>query len=195
MASTMNWVAGCVLGLMVLIPSLAGTPPEPTVSPAAEADYTIGVEDVLRVTVWGEPGLDLKLRVRPDGKITVPLVNDIKVEGMFPDQVRLELTERISKFIRNPNVTVIVEEINSFRVYVLGEVNLQGALSFYRPPRLLQVLASAGGLTQYSKKEITLIRGVGDKEQRQRIDYKRLLNGNPPQEDIVLRPGDVLLVE
>jgi len=119
--------------------------PQTTAGPAEDpsAGYIIGVEDALRVVVWGEPELSVAVRVRPDGQITVPLVNDITVVGLTPMQVRELIMERLGTFIRDPNVTVIVDEINSFRVYFLGEVTLQGAINFSKPPRLLQGIAAA----------------------------------------------------
>jgi polysaccharide export outer membrane protein len=162
---------------------------------APGADYRIGIEDVLRVTVWGEPNLDTRVRVRPDGKISLPLTNEIVVEGLTPDEIRREVASRLARLIRDPTVSVIVEEINSFRVYVLGEVAHQGAMTFSRPIRLLQALATAGGLTPYSKKEIVLLRDVNGTEQRLRIDYSRLLAGHPGTANLYLRPGDTILVE
>jgi polysaccharide export outer membrane protein len=161
----------------------------------AAPDYSIGIEDVLRISVWGEAALDLRARVRPDGKVTVPLVNDIKVEGMTPDQVRKEIARRLASYIREPNVTVSVEEINSFRVYVLGEVSRQGPISLFRPTRLLQVISSAGGLTQFAKKEVTVLRAEGDVERRIHVDYKKLLAGDPGQTNLFLKPGDTVLVD
>ncbi len=183
-----------VLGIALIASAARAQSPESAPPARAEGDYTVGIEDVLRVSVWGEQALDLTVRVRPDGKISYPLVNDLKVEGLTPEQIRKELTTRLSAFIREPNVTVIVSEINSFTVYVLGEVTRQGALSFHRPTTLLQALAAAGGLTQYSKKEIVLLRDRQGGEERMRIDYKRLLAGEPSQPNIYLKPGDVLLV-
>jgi polysaccharide biosynthesis/export protein len=162
---------------------------------APGAEYRIGIEDVLRVSVWGEPSLDTRVRVRPDGKISLPLTNEISVEGLTPEEIRREVSTRLAKLIRDPTVSVIVEEINSFRVYVLGEVAHQGAMTFSRPIRLLQAIASAGGLTPYSKKEIVLLRDVNGTEQRLHIDYERLLAGHPTASNLYLRPGDTILVE
>jgi len=164
--------------------------------PAEEStpEYTIAPDDTLRVKVWGEANLDLSLRVRPDGKITFPLANDIRVEGLTPEQVRKETATRLSGFIKDPNVTVIVEQISTFRVYVLGEVNTQGVLNLYRPARLLHALSAAGGVSPYAKKEIVVIREKGGVEQRIHVDYKRLVAGDPTQENLHLRPGDTILV-
>lgn len=187
LAIAMLLVAGVPCGAQEVDAPAPGERPNPQ-------DYRVGLEDVLHVSVWGEDDLDLSVRVRPDGKVTIPLVNDISVVGLTAEEIRLELRERLSNYIRDPNVTVIVEEINSFRVYILGEVNRQGVLNFTRPTRLLQALAAAGGLTQYSRKEIVLLREQDGVEQRIRIDYKRLLNGDSTQQNLYLKPGDVLLV-
>lgn len=161
----------------------------------AKNDFVVGVEDVLRIAVWGEPTLNMDVRVRPDGKISFPLVNDLFVDGMTPEQLAQELTKRLAKFIKEPNVTVIVQEINSFRVYLLGEVRTQGAQIFRRPTRLLQAITGAGGLTEFSKKEIILIRDQDGVERRIRIDYKKLIAGEGAQENIFLKPGDTILVQ
>jgi polysaccharide export outer membrane protein len=157
------------------------------------SDYTVGIEDQLMVFVWGEPDLTVHVRVRPDGKITVPLVNDVAVVGLSTDQIRQRIRDGLATFIRDPNVTVMVEEINSFRVYFVGEVERQGALQFYRPTRLLQGIASAGGLTEYAKKEIILLREDQGIEKKIRIDYKRLISSENAEDNLYLKPGDTLL--
>lgn len=163
-------------------------------APATERPpYLIGIEDVLGIVVWNEPELSLDVSVRPDGKVTVPLLNDVHVEGSTPEQLSAKLTTDLSEFVNAPNVTVIVRSIQSYKVYFLGEVTGQGAIPFYRPTRILQGIASAGGLTQFSKKEITLLREVGGVEKRFQIDYKKLINGDPGQENLFLLPNDVLL--
>jgi polysaccharide export outer membrane protein len=171
------------------------TAPASTETVDTDDGYRIGVEDVLRIVVWGEPQLSLSVKVRPDGKITLPLANDIEVADRTPDEVRQVVASRLGEFIHEPNVTVIVEEINSFRVYFIGEVKNQGAIQFYRPVRLIQGIAAAGGLTEYSKKSITLLREEYGVEKRYEIDYKRLLAGDTDQENIYLQPGDTLLVK
>jgi polysaccharide export outer membrane protein len=167
--------------------------PPPSPSPNAPAPYRLGVEDVLRIFIWGEPELSGRYQVRPDGKISVPLVQDLPVLGQTVDEVRRTVTAALSQYIRDPNVTVIVEAINSYRVYFLGEVGRQGAVEFYRPTRLIQGIAAAGGLTAFAKKEITLIREEDGVEKRIAIDYKRLISGDPAQENFHLLPGDTLI--
>jgi polysaccharide biosynthesis/export protein len=173
---------------------MAQAPAGPARTVPADGDYRIGIEDVLRISVWGEPNLGLSTKVRPDGKITVPLANDVKVDGLTPEEVRQEITAKLSAYLREPLVTVMVEQINSFRIYVLGEVSGQGAITLFRPTRILQAIALAGGVTQFAKREILVVREVNRVEQRIRVDYKRLLSGDPSQENIFLRPGDLILV-
>jgi polysaccharide export outer membrane protein len=156
--------------------------------------YRIGIEDVLQVVVWGEEDLSLSVTVRPDGFITLPLVNDVRVAGESPSNVAERIREQLSTFIRDPNVTVIVEEINSFRVFVLGEVNNQGALHFRRPTRLLQAIASAGGLTEFSRREAVLLREQHGVEKRIKVNLKHLLAGNPEAENLMLLPNDTVIV-
>jgi polysaccharide export outer membrane protein len=188
-----------VSALILLLVALAAAEPAvevdaPASTAAGESDYRIGVEDVLRVVVWGEPELSIVgLRVRPDGKITVPLAGDIHVVGRKPQVVGQTIGQKLAQFIKEPNVTVIVEEINSFRVYFLGEVNVQGAISFAKPTRLLQGIAAAGGLTQFAKNEVILLRQEGAAEKRVTINYKLLLAGDPRQDNMYLEPGDTLI--
>lgn len=155
--------------------------------------FAIGVEDQLRIIVWGEPELSLTVSVRPDGKITVPLIHDVEAAGETPEELRLVITERLGKFIRSPNVTVIVEQINSFRVFFLGEVETRGVQQLNRPTRVLQAIAMAGGPTAFSKNVITLLREERGVEKRIPIDYKKLLAGDRGQENLYLRPGDTLI--
>ncbi len=186
-----------LLATMTVVSLLWSLATSQRAQPASGAgkEYVVGIEDVLRIGVWGEPHLNLTVRVRPDGRISLPLVNDVVVVGQTPEEIRQVLARKLSQFVKEPNVTVIVEEINSFRIYVLGEVNRQGALNFYRPTRLLQALAAAGGLTPYAKKEIILVREREAGEQRIPVDYKRLLSGDSSQENFFLQPGDTLIVQ
>jgi polysaccharide export outer membrane protein len=184
-----------LLSFHVATLAILAAPPEQDTprSPVASGDYIVGIEDGLRIVTWGETELTLDVVVRPDGKITIPLVNDVAVAGRTPEEIRQVLRTKLADFIREPQVTVIVSEINSYRVYFLGEVTNQGVHVFGRPVRLLQAIATAGGLTDFAKKSITLVREVDGIEQRIEIDYKRLLEGQPSQENLYLKPGDVLL--
>jgi polysaccharide export outer membrane protein len=163
--------------------------------PEAEAPaYQVGIADVLRVVVWGEEELSMVLTVRPDGMITLPLVNDIPVVGLSTVEIRDEITEKLKVFVNDPAVTVILEQYNSFRVFILGEVNQQGILQFQRPTRFLQALASAGGLTEFSKKDAVILRSVDGSDWRMPVDLKKLLSGSPTAQDPYVQPNDTILV-
>jgi polysaccharide export outer membrane protein len=184
-----------ILGAAFLgaMPAVSGEGPIADETPPRDA-FVIGVEDQLSIVVWNEPELSKQVKVRPDGRVSLPLIQDVEVVGRTPEQVRILLTEKLKAVaLRDPIVTVIVDQINSFRVYFLGEVTTQGAMQFYRPIRILQAVAEAGGPTQYSKKQITLVREEFGLERRMEIDYKKLLEGATGQENLYLRPGDTLI--
>jgi polysaccharide export outer membrane protein len=190
---TTTWVAVCLI-----LTTTAWAQPssdEPPDVAALSGEYKIGIEDVLSVSVWGEPDLKMTVRVRPDGNITFPLVNDIEVEGLTPEVVRARLTERLAEFIKQPNVTVIVEEINSYKVYVVGKVGIQGVYQFYRPTRLLQAIAQAGGFGDFAKQHVTVLRDKGFIETRINVNVKRLVEGDRAQENLFLLPGDTVVVD
>jgi polysaccharide export outer membrane protein len=159
------------------------------------SDYIIGVEDVLGVSVWQEEELSLSVNVRPDGKVTFPLVGDVVAAGRTPSILAEELTESLKRYIKDPVVTVIVEEINHFKVFVLGEVNTQGVLQLRGRTRLLEALALAGGLTEFAdKSNIVLVRYETGKERRRKIDYRKVVNGGRPELNVYLKPGDTIIV-
>jgi polysaccharide export outer membrane protein len=160
----------------------------------AEIGYQVGIEDVLRVVVWGETDLSMTLMVRPDGMITLPLIDDIPVVGFTTNQIRDTVTTRLSGFIKEPAVTVILEEYNSFRVFILGEVATQGEMNFHQPTRFLQALAKAGGITEYSKKDAVILRSVNGSDWRMPVDLKKLLTGSSAAQDPYLQPNDTIIV-
>jgi len=189
-------VAGSVLGCLLMLVGGAwaqAAEPVSTGEPRVR-DYHIGVEDQLLISVWGEPDLSMSATVRPDGKITLPLVNDVRAAGMTPDEFRKELATELSKFVTDPSVTVIVEQINSFKVYFLGDgINTQGIQSFKKPTRLLQGLAAAGGFADFAKKDIKIFREQGGGEIRIEVDFKQILDGATGT-NLFLKPGDTLIV-
>ncbi len=189
----MRHASMCMALLLALLAPFAAMAQDDSVRTGTRSEYVIGVEDVLRVIVWGEPELNQTLRVRPDGMITLPLVNDIRASGNTPSQLRAAITQKLTEFIRDPNVAVIVEEINSFKVYVLGEVATQGVLQFTRPTRLLQALAESGGLSEFSGKEVVVIRQKGEQEMRISVSLKRVYSGSSFDDDMYLEPDDILV--
>jgi polysaccharide export outer membrane protein len=161
----------------------------------APSEYTVGVEDRLAISVWNEPELERTVIVRPDGKITYPLVGDIAAAGRTTRQLTNDITEVLARYIKEPVVTVIVEEINSFKVYVLGEVTTQGELQLKKRTRLLEALALAGGLTSFAdRSNIVLLRTEGNRDTTTRIDYRRVVKGEDPALNIYLKPGDTIIV-
>jgi polysaccharide biosynthesis/export protein len=166
----------------------------PTAQPA-DADYKIGPQDVLRIDVWKEPDISRVAPVRPDGRISLPLVNDVQAAGLTPTQLAGVLTDGLKKFITNPQVTVSVSEINSRRVYVTGEVTKPGAFPLLPNMTVLQALSSSGGFSQFAKiKSIYILRIEDGKQVKHPFNYKDVVSGKKPELNIPLQPGDVIVV-
>ena len=158
-----------------------------------DAGYKIGPQDVLRVDVWKETEISRSVPVRPDGKISLPLLNDVQAAGLTAMELANTITEGLKKFINNPQVTVSVAEINSRRVYVTGEVTRPGAYPLLPNMTALQALTSAGGFTQFSNpKKIYVLRNESGKQVKHPFNYKSVLDGK--QDDIPLLPGDTIVV-
>ncbi|HET7872497.1 MAG TPA: polysaccharide biosynthesis/export family protein [Terriglobales bacterium] len=157
--------------------------------------YRIGVEDELGVSVWREPDLSINAVVRPDGMITLPLLNDLKVTGMTTKELQDMLTERLKEFLKEPQVTVIVRQIRSRKVYLLGEVVRPGTYSLNNPKTVLQLLAEAGGPGAYAKLgAIYVIRQQNGAQTRLSFHYKKAMSGSKASDDLVLQPGDMVVV-
>ena len=158
-----------------------------------DASYKIGPQDVLRIDVWKETEISRSVPVRPDGKISLPLLNDVQASGLTAMELANVITEGLKKFINSPQVTVTVTEINSRRIYVTGEVTKPGAYALLPNMTALQALTSAGGFTQFSNpKKIYVLRNESGKQVKHPFNYKAVLDGK--QEDIPLQPGDTLVV-
>ena len=157
-------------------------------------DYVIGADDTLHISVWKEPDLTETLPVRPDGKISMPLLNDITAAGLTPLQLRDTITERLKKYIADPRVTVVVTGMNSRRVFATGEVTHTGPMTLLPHMTMLQALAQAG-FTQFANlKAIYLLRSENGKQQKLPFNYKEVVKGNHPEQNIELRPGDTIVV-
>jgi polysaccharide export outer membrane protein len=155
----------------------------------------IGAEDVLDVNVWKEPDMTRVVPVRPDGKITLPLINDVQAAGSTPQQLASAVTEKLRKFLTEPQVTVIVTQINSQRVFVVGEVLRAGAFPLVPGTTVLQALASAGGFTTFANvKKIHVMRVVNGKHIEIPFNYREVLKGDNPDQNIKLQPGDTVVV-
>jgi polysaccharide biosynthesis/export protein len=175
--------------------SATASVPATTPGPAGEEEYKIGPQDVLRIDVWKEAELTRTVPVRPDGKISLPLLNDVQAAGLTPSQLSAVLTEGLKKFINAPQVTVTVSEINSRRVYVTGEVAHAGAFPLLPNMTVLQALSSSGGFTQFAKtKGIYVLRTEDGKQVKHPFNYKEVLAGRNQEQNIALLPGDVIVV-
>jgi polysaccharide biosynthesis/export protein len=156
--------------------------------------YVIGREDSLHVAVWKEPELTATLPVRPDGMISLPLLNDVQAAGLTPMQLAASITEKLKKYVSDPRVTVVITAMNSQRVYVMGEVNHTGPMPLTPNMTVLQVLAAAG-FTQFANtKGIYVLRMDNGKQQKMPFNYKQVIKGESLSENIVLKPGDTIVV-
>jgi polysaccharide export outer membrane protein len=162
--------------------------------PENSSDYVIGADDTLHISVWKEPDLSETLPVRPDGKISMPLLNDIAAAGLTPLELRDSITDKLKKYIADPRVTVVVTAMNSRRVFVTGEVNHTGPMSLLPHMTVLQALAQAG-FTQFANpKAIYLLRTQDGKQAKLPFNYKDVVKGNHPEQNIELKPGDTIVV-
>jgi polysaccharide export outer membrane protein len=168
------------------------TQPVPATS---DPTYIIGPSDQLDISVWNQAQLTRSVPVRPDGMISLPLINDVQAAGKTPDQLRTILTEKWTKFVNDPQVTVIVTLMNSQRIYILGQVGRVGAFPMLPGMTVLQAISTAGGLTLYAKESgIYVLRTENGKQLRFPFDYKAVMNGKRPEQNIVLKPGDTVVV-
>jgi polysaccharide biosynthesis/export protein len=157
------------------------------------AEYVIGPEDVLHIAVWKENDLTATLPVRPDGKISLPLLNDVQASGLTPQQLADSVTEKLRKYIADPRVTVVVTAINSKRIYLVGEVSHVGATPMLPNMTVLQALSSAG-INQFAKtKGIYVLRTQNGKQEKLPVNYRKLIKGDV-QQNYVLQAGDTIVV-
>lgn len=158
--------------------------------------YQIGLGDVLEVSVWKNPELSVTVPVRPDGRISVPLLGDVQAAGLTPLALKAALTDGYKEYITAPGVSVVVKEIHSRKIYVTGEVAHPGTYDLEPRGKLMQALALAGGLTPYAKGRVVLLRDGHDgrQEKRMEVALKSIINGTKPEDNLLLQPGDTLVV-
>jgi polysaccharide export outer membrane protein len=163
---------------------------------AADSDrYVIGAEDVLYIHVWREETVTKTVSVRMDGMISIPLVDEIQAAGLTPLQLKEKLTERLKQFIEHPNVTVVVMEANSFKVYISGQISKPGIYRLRSDTTLAQIISIAGRLNEWAKqKKIIIIRKENGKEKRFTINYKKIVKGEDLDSNIILKSGDTIIV-
>jgi polysaccharide export outer membrane protein len=190
--------AAVMLG--VSSPSLAQT--QPTVPPAARVastpvptGYRIGAEDVLGIVFWREAEMNGDVTVRPDGRITVPLIGEMQAEGLTPEVLRDQIQAAAGKYISAANVSVVVRQINSRKVFITGRVTTPGTYPLVGPRSVMQVIALAGGLNEYADaKNITVLRTQNGRSQTFKFNYKDVARGKKLEQNIMLEPGDTIVV-
>jgi polysaccharide export outer membrane protein len=201
-----RWIASTV-AVLLLTPTqmmhAAQQPPaakDPT-SPSIPAgttvpdDYVIGPDDVLTIVFWREKDLSAEVAVRPDGKISLPLLNDIEAAGLTVEALRLRVTEAAEKLIDQPTVSVVVKQINSRKVFITGMVSKPGPYPLNGPTTVVQLLAMAGGVLEYAKeKDISIMRTENGRQVSLRFNYDEVKKRKNLEQNIQLRPGDTILV-
>ena len=159
-------------------------------------EYVIGSEDVLEIMVWRNDILSRpRIVVRPDGKVTLPLVGDIQAAGFTAKQLKEDIEKRLKEYQESPNVTVIVAEINSYYIYILGEVTRPGRYQLKSNISVLQAVSLAGGFTNWaSPNSMVVLRRNGEREEKIKVRYKKIISGSKPEDNIVLKPGDTIII-
>jgi polysaccharide export outer membrane protein len=172
------------------VPGLAVAPALP-----GRTEYIIGADDVMSVVFWRDKELSADVTVRPDGKISLPLLNDIQAAGLTPAQLKDRISEEAKKYVEDPNVTVEVKAINSRKVFITGEVRKPGPYPLTGSATVLQLISIAGGLGDYAKGDkITIVRAEAGKQTSFRFNYKEVLNQKKLAQNIELKPGDTIIV-
>jgi polysaccharide export outer membrane protein len=173
----------------------AATPAAQNTSrPAMTDSYVIDSSDVITVTVFKEPTLSGSLLVRPDGMISMPLLGDIRASGKTPVQLADEISTKLKKYIQDPNVTVVLGQMNSKKVYLMGEIGRTGPVEMTPGMTMLEAIATAGGLGPYANaKRIYILRNEGGKQQKIPVQYKKALKGDGTL-NLILHPGDTIVV-
>lgn len=167
----------------------------PAAAEEARPAFTLGPGDLLHISVWNEESLTLDVTVRPDGYISFPLIGDVPAGGREVETLRRDLTERLREFVPNAPVTVILAELGSARVYVVGKVSKPGMFPMPGEMRVLQALALAGGLTPFADSAgILVLRNSDGGRTAIPVDYDRVVSGKDITQDIVLKPGDTIVV-
>lgn len=157
--------------------------------------YIIGPADVLEIQVWREPNLSCTAPVRPDGKISLPLLNDVQAAGLSPQELKTKIEKGLAKFLEKPEVLVSVQEIKSKNIYILGKVNTPGQYPLQHGLTVIQALSLAGGFAEWAdEKDIVILRHENGKQKRIKFNYKRVSRGKDLEKNIVLCPGDTIIV-
>src|SRR5688572_19760084 len=172
----------------------AAAAPRPT-DPVVPPGYVIGTDDVLSIVYWKDKDMSSEAQVRPDGRIALPLINEVQAAGLTPEQLREKLTEESKKYMEDANITVVVRQINSRKVFITGEVNKPGPYPLTSATSVMQLIATAGGLREYAdSKKIVIMRTVNGTPVSLQFNYKDVIAGKNLKQNIELKPGDTVVV-
>ena len=192
---------GIVLVLLVLL-CVSSARAQEEAAPGIESggdygsSYIIGVGDMLKVSVWKNEDLQADVPVRPDGRISVALIGEVHVAGLTPLEVQSLLTERYTSFVTAPSVSVLVTQVNSRKVFILGQVKEPGAFDILQPTNVMQALAMAGGLTEFARtKGIVVLRKINGVDKRWLVSLDAITSGKRPGDNLELEPGDTIIVK
>ena len=182
------WAVACAAIASILFIASSGAQPQ------AAPDYLLGPEDVLRISVWENKELTLDVVIRPDGKISIPLIQDVQAEGLTAAELASAIHLRIQSFIKDPQVSVIVTQVNAPKVFIIGNVTKPGPYPLRSETSILQALSLAGGFTQFaSLRNIKLVRGTGAKQVVRKVNYYNLIEDGG-EGNYILKPGDTIVV-
>jgi polysaccharide export outer membrane protein len=184
----------CALLIALALPAAAAQDSS-AAAKRPEPLYVIQPNDLLEIFVWKEPDLTRKVLVRPDGRISFPLVQDLQAAGISPPELKERVEQRLSEFLSEPEVTIIVEAIQSYRIYVVGKVQNPGRIDVEKPVTVLQALAIAGGFQEFADgDDMTVVRTYGNENLVFEFNYGEVIRGKKPEQNITLRSGDVVVV-
>jgi len=188
-----------MVATLLVVALLGSAPADPAAAQSraradADTDYVLGPEDVIEVFVWKEPDLSTTVTVRPDGRITLPLAGELEAAGKAPEALQTEIAGELERFIERPVVTVIVREINSRQISVLGEVRRPGRYRIAQRTTILDAIALGGGFTEFAdRNDVLVLRKTRSGVRRMRVNVRQVLrNGTSP---LYLEPGDTVYVD
>lgn len=201
----MNRALQIAFAALILLAAASAQEPEPRPvdiptsavqpAPAASPDYVIGPDDILHIVVWREQEMTTSVPVRPDGKISLPLLGEIEAAGRTPLALQELLTTKAAKYVTNPQVTVMVTEVRSKRVFVVGEVVRPGSITLSPGMTALQAITAAGGLSPYANsKKIFVVRKENGSPVRMQFNYRAVISGRSLNADMALKAGDTIIV-
>jgi polysaccharide biosynthesis/export protein len=193
-------IAACAAMVAISAFGTAAAAQSPTPTPTQQtatlpADYLIGPEDVLGVVFWREPDISGDVTVRPDGRVSLPMIGELVAAGLRPQELQQRILAASAKYLTDPNVSVVVRSINSLKVYVTGRVGTPGQHPLKGPMTAMQAIALAGGLNDYADaKNITILRTINGKTVSFKFNYHDVARGKKLEQNIMLRPGDTVVV-